>query len=131
MAREPWAAYNGGRVKTIDEDADLPDFSSTIAGDLEDTVRNLRVLREEPKRRSAEYSNFEMQAIQNLTDELRAVRGQVATLTTTVNTKAGKGYAKLLGETLTKHIDKRLDTIRNWAAVALTVIAIGLAIKVR
>jgi len=140
-APDPWGPRytKEDTVQTSDDDPDVfQDFSDTVTHALEDTMRNLRVLSEEnlserhggrqPPPATAEYRGFELQALQNLTDEVKEIRATVAKLVTTSKLKASKGEFDKHKDELAKQVNGRLDTIRNWAGVAITAIGMGLTI---
>lgn len=116
-----------GAPQLEEEFSHLPDFSDTISHQLDETQRGLKVL--DPYRaQTREYLSFQHQVIQAQTDEIRILREQVAKLVTTSNMKASKKALAELGADLGTKVDKRIDSIRNWAAIALTAIGVTLAV---
>jgi hypothetical protein len=109
------------------ESSYLPDFSDTISHQLDQTQRGLRIL--DPHRaQTTEYLSFQREVIQAQTEELRILREQVAKMVTTSNMKASKRALAELSVELSAKVDKRIDSIRNWAAIALTAIGVTLAV---
>jgi hypothetical protein len=103
------------------------DFSETLTGELEDTVRNLKVLGDRAGG-TVESRGYQMQAIALLTDELREQRRDLAKVIQTMNTKASRGMLDKMQVDLTLKIDKRLDTIRNWIGIAIAVASVAIAL---
>jgi hypothetical protein len=109
------------------ESSYLPDFSDTISHQLDETQRGLKIL--DPHRApTTEYLSFQREVIQAQTEEIRILREQVAKLVTTSNLKASKRALEQLSTDLGARLDKRVDSIRNWSAIALTAIGVCLAV---
>jgi hypothetical protein len=108
------------RQRLVEPEADLPEFTDTIAQSLEDTISNLRIIKPE-QRRSVEYQNLERELIRGLTAEVKEIREALAATITTVGTKVGKGRHDRFEKALTEKVDKRLDTVRNLTIALVTV----------
>jgi hypothetical protein len=108
----------------------LDDFTETLANELEDTVRNLKVLGDRNVA-TVESRNYQMQAITLLTDELREQRRDLGRVIETLGTKASKGALQKLEGALTAKIDKRVDNLHKLAGLAITMIGLFIAWKVK
>lgn len=97
----------------VEPEADLPDFSDTIASQLEDSTREMRILKDPRRRQTVEYQNLQNQVIGQLTDELREQREVLAKVVEYTKGRASKAKLEVFARELTEKIDKRLDNIRN------------------
>ena len=111
----PWSL-----VAKSEEDEELEKtFSSTLAGELEDTVRNLRILGEPRADHSIEGRAGSSRAITMITDEVRDLREKQFLLVSSLGRKAAsKAVAEQL-EKIAKDLNARVDTIRTVAMWAM------------
>jgi hypothetical protein len=119
------------------EEVPLKPFETTLTEGLDDTVKQLRVMRDEDTvypNPQAERLKFD--AVERLTAEARYIRTAMAGVIETLNHKASKRLmAKSLEDNVTK-IDKRIDNIFKLVTVlgsivALIVTLFGIVIAVK
>jgi hypothetical protein len=86
---------------------------------LNDTVRHLRAL--SPTRtHGPEILAFLQGTIHDQNVEIGKLRTELAKVVETVNVKASKRALEKYAADVNGRIDKRLDGIRNWTAIAIT-----------
>lgn len=109
------------------EDVDLLpelELGEDRQAELEDTVRNLKVLharRDSAPARREEYSGYALQAMQNMSQELRELRSNQAKLLEALRHKASKSKQEAFEKALSEKIEKRLDRLRNIVLFAIAV----------
>lgn len=106
----------------------FPDYSTTLASGVDDTVRNLRVLREHARPEEEEIRTRDL-AIEQLTEEVRTLREELARVVESLKTKASKGALKRQDEALTNNWNKKVDNLFKLVGLIGTVL--GLAIIIR
>jgi hypothetical protein len=114
-----------------DGESVLADFDETIAADLESTRRNMVAITEHGGSQ-ADFRLLNLRAVEQLMEEMKEQRRALAKIMPYVNLKASKAALLKFQAEETARADKRLDSIRNWAAILIAASTIGLTlIKVR
>jgi len=107
-------------VAKSEEDEELErTFTATLTGELEDTVRNLRVLGEPRAEQTHEGRAGSMRAIIMLTDELRDQREKQFLFLASLGKKASSNAVAESLEKMSKELNERVATIRNIAMWAI------------
>lgn len=106
------------RDQLVEPEENLEDFDQTNQA-LNDTVRNLRALN--PNRtHGPEILAFLQGTIHDQNVEIGNLRAELAKVVATVNIKASKKALEKFAADANARIDKRLDSVRNWTAIAIT-----------
>ncbi len=106
----------------------LPDFDQTITdGQLDETVRNLRVLREHSHSHEEE-ARYQFQAIQNLTDTVKEHRTMLERIIASLKLKQSKVASADFETKLIARIEKRVDNIFKLVAALGVIFALILAV---
>jgi len=109
------------------EEIPLKPFDITLTSGIDDTVKHLRILRDEGSRSTAEDERLRFDAIERLTAEAHYLRTALAGVIETLNHKASKKLmAKTLGEYSTK-FDKRVDNIFKLISVVGVILGLIIA----
>ena len=125
MSREIRVTRPPARTEPIEL---YPDFDETLTTNVEDTVRNLRILPER-ERSTPESQRWQFKAVADLTEEVKALRHELGNVVRALDKKTsisaqGK-FEKAMGERITA----RLDTMRTtamWAVGLLFLVVIGI-----
>ena len=117
------------RLRDVESEVELfPDFSTTLASGIDDTIRNLRVIREH-SHASEEEERARNRAIEQLREEISKLRKELDTVIGSVRTKASKGTLKTFGDALTGKIDRRVDNLFKFVGVLGVAIGALIAYK--
>jgi hypothetical protein len=115
----------------LDPDIELfPDYATTLASGIDDTMRNLRIITDSAHPHE-EASRTRDRAIGQLTEEVRTLREQLAKVVTTVNMKASKGQLAKIDAALTEKWAKKVDNLKWWIGGVGTVVSTLIAFKGR
>jgi hypothetical protein len=104
-----------------------PAFDETLTTGLDETVRNLKVLRERSQS-DEEAMRWQLKAFVDLQAEVLDLRKAHASLVKEVNRKATLTSQRQFEAAFTARMEKRIDTIRNLAtwAIGVLVVVMGL-----
>ena len=108
----------------------FPDFDQTIAGrnkELDDTVRNLRIIREHSTSNEDEQ-RYQFKAIADLTESAKEQAAMIQRVVTALKTKSSKQALADFETNLTAKIEKRLDNIFKLVSVLGVIFALILAV---
>jgi hypothetical protein len=113
--------------RSFEKEDDFPAFDETLTTGLEDTVRNLRVIRERTHSHE-EAQRWQFKAVTDLTEEVKALRREHGNLVRALDKKAGLVNQARFEKLMTEHIDAKVDKIRAIAmwAIGVLFIVIGL-----
>lgn len=103
---------------------EYPAFNETLTTGLEDTVRNLRILRERSPG-DDEARRWQFKAVDDLTTEVKTLRHELGNLVRALDKKASLINQAKFEQSLTAKLDVRIDKIRNitmWAIGILFVV---------
>jgi len=122
------------RLDREEEEIPLKPFDTTLTSGINDTVRQLRILREDGG--DPEEDRLQFDAIKQLTAESRMQREALAGIIDTLNMKASKRLMNVELEKYTAKFDKRVDNIFKLVAalgaiIAALVSVIGIVIALR
>jgi ABC-type multidrug transport system fused ATPase/permease subunit len=105
-----------------------PEFDDTIAGkELDETVRNLRVLRE-LSHSDEEEKRYQFEAFQRLTDLSKEHSDVIAKIIASLKLKQSKSTSAEFEAKLTAKIEKRVDNIFKLVGALGVLFAIILAV---
>lgn len=101
------------------QEPEYPAFDETLTTGLEDTVRNLEVLRDDepPRSGNAEWQHYQLQAFRDLTEEAKKLRTEVARLHEKLAAKASKSQMEEFQKSLTESMNKRVDRLWKFGVV--------------
>jgi|SRR5882762_2554019 len=121
-----------GELKRLRDSRDVeelfPDYSATLTSGIDDTLRNLKVIREHAHP-SEEQERTRDLAIEQLRKEISKLREELETVIGSVRTKASKGtLQKGIGELTTK-LDRRMDNLFKFVGVIGVAIGALIAYK--
>ncbi len=102
---------------------DYPAFDETLTTGLEDTVRNLRILRERSPS-DDEARRWQFKAVDDLTTEVKSLRHELGNLVRALDKKASLMNQAKFEKSLTERLDARVDKIRNIAMWAIGVLLV-------
>lgn len=105
----------------------FPAFDQTLAGDMDETVRNLRVLTERSGS-SHEEKQWQLKAFDTIEKQTAELRKVIKAMQLVIGRKASLTAQAEFEKALTERIDKRIDTIRSVAmwAIGILVVIMGL-----
>ena len=116
--------------KLVEPEADdfsLDDFDETISASLEETHRGMKALTLSGAQ-EREFRAMQNKLVDGLIEEMKEHRHQMSKVVESLNRKASKGALDQHAKAVSAGVDKRLDTIRNWALLAVGAIGTGLAV---
>lgn len=122
-----WPRVYQNQLLEPDVDLRLDDFDETITADLESTRRDMRALTLSGAH-EAEYRANQNKLVDALLEEVKEQRHELAKVVQSLNRKASKASLEEAAKTIREETGKRLDTIRNWAAITIAVMTVALAI---
>lgn len=111
----------------VEPDVLLDDFDETITADLESTRRDMKALTLSGAQ-EAEYRANQNRLVDALLEEVKEQRHELAKVVQSLNRKASKAAIEEAAKSMREEMTKRLDTIRNWAALAIGVLTATLAL---
>ena len=100
-----------------------PPFDETLTTGLDDTVRQLKVLRE-TSHHDEESARWQLKAFEDLQAEVLALRASMAKIVAELNRKAALAAQARFEKAMTERIDKRLDVWRNVIGCMVALIAV-------
>ncbi len=120
------------KAATSLDDDDFPAFDETLTTGLDETVRNLRVIRERSHNHE-EAQRWAFKAVTDLTEEVKAIRREHGNLVRALDKKAGLVNQARFEKSMIEHVDNRIDKIRAIAmwAIGVLFIVIGLLRVIR
>lgn len=124
-----WPRVYQGQLVEPETDADflLDDFDETIAADIESTRRGMRAL-SPGSNPNAEYLTLQNKLVDGLIGEMKEQRHELAKIVKSLNHKASKTKLDEFAKSMKEATDKRLDSIRNWAALLIAAGGIAIAL---
>lgn len=125
IKRSRWPRVH--QEQLVEPDTLLEDFDETITADLESTRRDMRVLTLSGAQ-EAEYRANQNKLVDALLEEVKEQRHQLAKVVQSLNRKASKAAIEEAAKSMREEMTKRLDTIRNWAALAIGVLTATVAL---
>jgi ATP phosphoribosyltransferase regulatory subunit HisZ len=111
----------------VEPDVLLDDFDETITADLESTRRGMKALTLSGAH-EAEFRAMQNKLVDALLEEVKEQRHELAKVVQSLNRKASKAALDDAAKSMREETAKRLDTIRNWAAIAIGVLTVTLAL---
>src|SRR4029077_1708720 len=108
-----------GELKRLREGEEIelfPDYSATLTSGIDDTLRNLKVIREHAHPNEEEARTRDL-AIAQLTEEIGKLRKELDTVIGSVRTKASKGTLKTVSTELATKLDRRVDNLFKFVGV--------------
>jgi hypothetical protein len=110
----------------------FPDFADTLTTGLDETVRNLKVLRER-SRNDEESMRWQLKAFEDLQAEVLDLRKKMAGVIEAVNKRATTVAVGRFEKAFAERMDKRLDfwrTLACWAIGLQFMLIIAILTKV-
>ena len=121
--------WHRGPTPAADPEVELfPDYATTLASGIDDTLRNLKVIREFTYS-GEEDRRLNDQALSQLRTEIQTLRDEHAKFLTTLKNKASKGQLEEFKKSLTELWTKKVDNLFKLVGVIGTAIGILVAIK--
>jgi len=118
-----WINPQAPRQASVEDDDLFPAFDETLTTGIEDTVRNLRILPEH-SRASAESQRWQFKAVSDLTEEVKALRHELANVLRALDKKASLINQGKFEKSLTERMDGRIDKIRTIAMWAIGILLV-------
>jgi hypothetical protein len=113
-----WPRVYQDQLVEPETDLLLDDFDETIAADIESTRRGMKAL-SPGSNPTAEYLTLQNKLVDGLIAEMKEQRHELAKVVQSVNRKASKKAFEDFSKSMKEGTDKRLDSIRNWAAALI------------
>jgi hypothetical protein len=105
----------------------LDDFDETISADLEATHRGMKSLTLSGAQ-EREFRVMQNRLVDGLIEEMKEYRHEMSKVVQSLNRKASKSKLEEHAKNMQEAISKRLDSIRNWAALAIAAAGAGVAL---
>lgn len=125
-----WPRVHQQQLIEPETDIPLDDFEETISADIESTRRGMKALTLSGHQ-EVEFRAMQNKLVDGLIQEVKELRHQLAKVVQSLNRKSSKAQLEEFSKSMREATDKRLDTIRNWAVLAIGAISIGLALLKR
>jgi hypothetical protein len=103
----------------------LDDFDETISADLEQTHRGMKALTLSGAQ-EREFRHMQNKIVDGLLQEMKEQRHAIAQHRESLNRKASKKEFEIFSKSMKEGTDKRLDSIRNWALLAIAALGAGI-----
>lgn len=103
----------------------FPDFDTTITRQLDDTVRNLRVLRDHSHGGGEEEARWQLAAFEDMRRQIAEIQKAAVTMRDELAKRPTKAQMAAFEKALGEKMDKRADTLRN---TTLSVIGVVVAL---